>query len=105
MKIAATKVFADFINKTAANMGFQARAELVKLTDRAFTFSVDSWGPDWADWDPKSGLYKAIRVTYPGDFYACPVYLSTRQLCEEFRRRGVRDFDGLALMVRDMCEI
>lgn len=72
-------------------MGFQARAELVKLTDREFTIYVDCWG--------------AIRVTYPGDFYACPVYFSTRQLCAEFRRRGVRDLEGLADMVRDMCEI
>lgn len=105
MKIAATKVFADFINKTVSKMGFQARAELVKFTERGFTLNVDCWGPDWADMDPKSGLYKAIRVTYPGDFYACPVYLSTRQLCDEFRRRGVRDLEGLADMVRDMCEI
>ena len=105
MKIAATKVFADFINRTAAKMGFQANAELVKLTDREFRVFVDCWGPDWADMDPKSGLNKAIRVTYPGDFYACPVYFSTGQLCAEFRRRGVRDLEGLADMVRDMCEI
>lgn len=105
MKIAATKVFADFINKTAKVRGFQAHAELVKLSNRQFTMLVDINGPDWADWDPNTNLNKAICIEYPANFYACPVYFSTSQLCAEFRRYGVKDVAGLQDMLEDLLSI
>lgn len=105
MKIQASKVFADFINRTAANMGFKARAELVYFTENGYTMNVNIWGPSWSDYDSKTGKYKVIRVEYPAEYYAAPVYLTTGELCAEFRRRNVRDFDGLAEMIRDLLYI
>lgn len=105
MKIAATKVFADYINKAAKKMDLNIHAELVYFTEDGYTMHVNMWGPNWVDYDSKTGKYKAIAVSYPAEYYANINYLTTAGLCAEFRRRGVRDLAGLDAMIYDLLAI
>lgn len=105
MKIAATNVFARFINSTAAKMGFQAHAEIVYFSEMGYKMNVNIWGPGWVDYDAKRDKFRVIRVEYPNDFYANPTYLTTPELCNEFRRRGVTDLAGLQDMIQDLIYI
>lgn len=105
MKIAATKVFARFINSTAAKMGFQANAEIVYFSEMGYKMNVNIWGPDWVDYDAKRDKFRAIRVVYPNDYHANPTYLTTPELCKEFRRRGVTDIAALQEMIQDFVSI
>ena len=108
MNIQVSKVFAKFINKTAKEMGFEAHAEVVLLPYEGYSFYtgqsvVDaSFSGDY-DWETRD--FKTIKVTYPDNYYACPVYLTTKGLVEEFRSRGVETADELKEMLKDMLEI
>ena len=87
-------------------MGFEAHAEIVEMSDRQYGLCVgdifDAY--DYRDYTP-AGNFKAIMISYPGDYYACPQYLSTKALVNEFRGRGVKTLDELKEMLRDMLEI
>ena len=104
MYVQVSKVFADFINKTAKELSFEAHAEVVDMTFNQYRLSVgDPFDADTADY--KGDGFKAIMITYPAEYYACPQYLSTKTLKAEFHRRKVENFDGLKKMIRDMVEI
>jgi len=109
MKVKVSKVFAAFINKTAKELGFKAEAEVVTMSERGYRLNVglDAMldAQDNGDYDWGEGEYRAIRVVYPEEYYACPQYLTTASLNKEFRRRGVTTADELKQMVRSMCEI
>ena len=105
MQIKVSKVFANFINETAQKMGFEASARVVEYTEKQYKVHVNIWGPEWDDYNPKTGKYKAIRISYPGIFCACPMHLTTAELVHEFKKRNIQDFDQLREMVRDLCEI
>ena len=109
MKVKVSKVFANFINKTAKELGFKAEASVVTMSERGYRLNVgldaaldaeDNGDYDWAEDE-----YKVIRVVYPDEYYAMPTYLTTASLTKEFRRRGVSTADELKEMVRSMCEI
>ena len=109
MKVKVSKVFANFINKTAKELGFKAEASVVTMSERGYRLNVgldaaldaeDNGDYDWAEDE-----YKVIRVVYPDEYYARPTYLTTASLTKEFRRRGVSTADELKEMVRSMCEI
>ena len=108
MNIQVSKVFAKFINKTAKEMGFEAHAEVVLLPYEGYSFYtgqsvVDaSFSGDY-DWETRD--FKTIKVTYPDNYYACPVYLTTKGLVEEFRSRGVKTLEELKDMLREMLEV
>lgn len=105
MNIRVSKVFADFINKTAANV----EASMLKMSEGEYRMNLGGfalWDAEqYGDYDWKTDKYKAIVVTYPSDYYACPRYISTKELDKEFKRRGVRDAEGLKAMIKDMVEI
>ena len=109
MKVKVSKVFAAFINKAAKELGFNAHASVVTMSARLYRLNIglDAWldAEDYGDYDWGEGEYKAIRVDYPGEYYAMPKYLTTAELTKEFRRRQVSTTDDLKDMVRDMCEI
>ena len=108
MNIQVTKVFANFINKTAKELGFKAEASFVLMTEgmyRAYVANPEDAMWDGRDYDWDKRMYKAIRVDYPDDYYACPRYLTTIELCKEFKRKGVANWNELKEMVRDMVEI
>ena len=106
MNIAVSKVFAQFINKTAKEMGFEAHAEVLALRSSAYTFAtgVDMWDGE-CDYDWKTGTYRVIEVSYPYEFYATRKFLTTYELTREFRQRGVKTVEELKEMLRDMLEI
>lgn len=106
MNIQVSKVFAKFINKTAKEMGFKAHAEVVALGSSAYTFATgtDRWDGE-CDYDWEHDTYRVIEVSYPYDFYATRKFLTTYELNQEFKRRGVKTEDELKEMLRDMLEI
>ena len=109
MKIKVSKVFADFINKTAKELGFKAEASVVTMSERGYCLNVGTSAmldaQDTDDYDWGEDEYKVIKVVYPDEYYACPQYLTTTSLNKEFRSRGVTTADELKQMVRSMCEI
>ena len=107
MQIKVSKTFANFINAVARTAGKQFSASLVRLSPSEYSYTVgDVFDAEASgDWDYNASKAVAIRVDYPSDFFACPVYLSTARLNAEGRRRGVRDVAGLSAMLVDMLEI
>ena len=106
MKIQVSKVFAKFINDTAKEMGFEAHAEVIALRSSAYTFATgtDRWDGE-CDYNWENDTYRVIEVSYPYDFYATRKFLTTYELVNEFRKRGVKTVDELKVMLRDMLEI
>ena len=103
MKVQVSKVFAKFISKAT---GFAARVET--LPERAYRFctGVEPYDADYyGDYDWATGEYKAIVVTYPDGYYACPRYVTTKELHEEFKRRRIKTAEGLGEMLKDMLTI
>jgi hypothetical protein len=109
MKIKVSKVFADFINKTAKELGFKAEAKVVTMSERGYCLNVGldaaQDAENYGDYDWRKDEYKAIRVCYPYEYYAMPRYLTTAALVREFRRSSVQTIEELKTMLRDMCEI
>lgn len=105
MIIKVSKVFAKFINETANARGFSAFAEVVEIPESKYNFFVGYGCASWDDFNYKTGCYKALRVSYPGDYYASPVYFTTQQLNREFNARAVCTVDDLRDMLQDLIEI
>lgn len=105
MKIQVSKIFARFINETATETGAKFYAEVLEMSETAYKFNVNIWGPDWIDYNPKTGKFKAIRVSYPPEFFAVPIYLTTENLNKAFTRYNVKTAADLKNMIREICEI
>ena len=109
MVIKVSKTFAKFINTTAKEMGFECEASVVNLTEnQAYGFlGVEGMfdADDYGDYDWESNTYKAIRVVYPYEYYACPLFIGTGMLVREWRRRGGKTEQDLKDILRDMLEI
>jgi len=107
MKIAVTKVFAEYINTVAKQTGKKFAAEIITLPEYAYTFFVGSdifTAYEFGDVN-RDGKYKAIVIRYPSEFYAAEKYLSTYYLTKEFRRREVKTATELQDMILDLCEV
>lgn len=105
MKIQVSKVFAKFMNETFKENGLNYRAEVVTMPENLYHFHVGNvWGA-WYDYDHTTGKYKAIRVEYPVNFYACPLYLTTSRLNNQYERFNVKTLEDLKRMLREICEI
>ena len=109
MNIKVSKVFANFINKTAKEMGFECEARVVRLNQnqmRAFMGTEALFDAvDYGDYDINLVTYKAIKILYPYEYYACPQFISTAMLVREWRRRGGKTEQDLKEMIREMVEI
>ena len=106
MNIQVSKTFANFINKTAKALGFEAHAEVIAIKETAYEFCTGTslWDAG-NDYDYSTGTCKVIEVSYPYEFYATRKFLTTYELVREFRRRGVKTVEELQEMLRDMLEI
>lgn len=102
MNIQVSKRFADFINQSVKNVN----AKVVHVPEKWYTFftGVDRYVSD-SDYDYMNGDFRAIRVSYPENYFACDRYLTTYGLLSEFRRRRVKDAEGLKSMLIDMLEV
>ena len=109
MNIKVSKVFAKFINNTAKEMGFKCEAEVVTLSENQMRMFMGTEGmfdaDDYGDYDWEQCKYKAIRVVYPDDYYACPLFIGTGMLLREWRRIGGKTEQDLKDMLREMIEI
>lgn len=108
MKVAVTRVFAKFINETANIMGFECEASVVHIPDSHYGFFTGNSLFDsmfFGDYDADKRSSRVIKVVYHDDYYACPKYLTTKELQEEFVRHEVRTADGLRKMLRELLEI
>lgn len=110
MKIRVSKVFANYINKCAKEMGFKVDAHIVTMSQNEYRFCVGNifdamdWGDD--DMDEVGGLvFKAIELNYPSEYYAATKYLTTAKLTKEWRRRNGKTEQDLHEMIRELCEI
>jgi len=105
MKIQVSKVFARFINRTAKEMYFAAKAEVVDLSVNEYQMHMGDVYEGESDFNWKTGKIKAIRVVYPYGYFANPLYISTAMLLRECRRRNVGNVEELKEMIRDMVEV
>ena len=110
MKIKVSKVFANYINQCAKEMGFKAEAYVETMSESRYGFCVGSVfeAMDYGDCDMDDegrDVFKAIAISYPYDYYAPTKYLTTAQLNKEWRRRNGKTEQDLCEMIRELCEI
>ena len=107
LQIKVSQPFARYINETAKELGFRVEAAVEQFTRQQYLLSAGE--PEdaeaYGDYVPANGLYKAIVLAYPQNFYAAPRHLTTKRLLDEFRRRRVGNEQELKRMLRDLCEI
>lgn len=110
MKIKVSKVFANYINKCAKEMGFKAKASVEKMGKSQYGYCFgnvfDAMDNGDCDMDDEGrDVFKAIAISYPYDYYAPTKYLTTKQLNKEWRRRSGKTEQDLREMIRELCEI
>jgi hypothetical protein len=101
MKIKVTKVFAKFIQSNCAGLS----AEVVELSGETYGYYVGSIFDAGDDYNPATGKFRAICVSYPPEWYASPRYISTAQILAEFHRNNVTTAAGLVDMLNDWLQI
>lgn len=106
MYIKVSKVFADFVKKTAHEKGFRASARVVVIPESHYQLltGCDLWDAVYYRDVTVNGI-RAIEISYPYGYYAPCRYLTTATLVQEFRSRRVQSVDDLKEMVRDLVEI
>ena len=101
MQIKVSKVFARFIESNCPKL----KAEVVELSEGAYSYYVGSIWDVGNDYNPATGKYKAICVSYPPEWYAPARYISTAQIVAEFHRNNVTTAAGLVDMLNDWLQI
>lgn len=109
MKVKVSKKFATFMNNTFMKFNLPYHADFVTMSQTKYSWCVDSDlcenSQDMDFDDDGNNIFKVIRVRYPEEYYATPMYLTTKRLNEEFRRNGVKTVEQLELLIKDMVEI
>lgn len=110
MQIKVSKVFANYINKCAKEMGFKAEASVEKMGESQYGYCVGNVfdAMDFGDSDMNNEgqyVFKAIAISYPYDYYAPTKYLTTKRLLNEWRRRNGKTEQDCREMIRELCEI
>lgn len=109
MRVKVNKTFATFMNKTFKKFKLPYRAEVETMSQTKYGWCVDSdlWGneQDMFFDDDGNYMFKVIKVLYPYEYYATPMYLTTKRLNEEFRRNGVKTVEQLEMLIKDLVEI
>lgn len=108
MRIRVSKTFASFISKTAKEMGFEAKATVVKCPADRYEFwtGEDIFDAmDYGDFVWEDNEVKALQVVYPSEYYACAKIITTKRLNQEYIRRGCSTLDDLKEMIRDLFEV
>ena len=101
MKVKVSKVFAKFIESNCPNLS----AKVVEMSEGAYSYSAGSVWDAGDDYNPATGKYKAICISYPPEWYASPRYISTAQILDEFHRCNVTNVAGLVKMLNDWLQI
>lgn len=101
MLVKATNPMTKLLNANLNQYVFR----LEKFTPHQFKMFVDI--DDYKhenDYNPASGKLQAIKVIYPGEFYALPRYLTTNDLIKAFRSSD-KTIKGFLQAVKDEIEI
>lgn len=105
MKLAATKVFASYINKVAKKKNIKAKAVFQKVgfheLNQDAVFDADNYG----DVDYSNNTVKVIKILYPDEYYACPQIITTSSINNEAKRRKVKTPEALEELIADLIEI
>jgi hypothetical protein len=101
MRVKVSKVFAKFIESNCPKLS----AEVVELSANSYEYNVGSIWDAGDDYNPATGKFKAICVSYPPEWYASPRYISTAQILEEFHRYNVTTAAGLVDMLNNWLQI
>ena len=101
MEVKVSKVFAKFIEKNCAGLS----AEVVEMLHGLYSCIVGSVWDAGNDYNPATGKYRAICVSYPPELHALPRYISTAQIGAEFHRNNVTTAAGLVDMLNDWLQI
>jgi hypothetical protein len=101
MRVKVSRVFAKFIEANCVNI----EAEVVELSGEAYGYYVGSIFDAGDDYNPATGKFKAICVSYPPEWYAPARYISTAQILDEFHRYNVTNEAGLVAMLNDWLQI
>lgn len=101
MRVKVSKVFAKFIESNCAGL----EAEVVEMSAGAYTSNVGSIWDAGDDYNPATGKFRAICVSYPPEWYAPARYISTAQILGEFHRCNVTTAAGLVTMLNDWLQI
>lgn len=88
MKIKATKVLTNELNKNKKNQFKDYRINLIKLSEQQFEHYVDINGyyEHSVDYNYKTSKFNVIEVCYPYDYYACNKYLTTKDLHKIYKQ-------------------
>lgn len=101
MRVKVSKVFAKFIESNCARLS----AEVVEMSANTYGYNVGSIWAAGDDYNPATGKFRAICVSYPPEWYASPRYISTAQILDEFHRHNVTNVAGLVAMLNDWLQI
>ena len=104
MRIQATKVLADYINKAANKAGARFEAEFITVSRTEYYNIFGFSGYDRYDMRT-GGRAAVIVVSYPCNYYALPVYVNTAVLNKEYKRYAVNDRAGLDNMILDLFSV
>lgn len=87
MRVQATKVMTNAINKYLQEHGEKMRAEYRTASPEHYKTYVDYdlWNNE-GDYLPEQARMRYIQIIYPEHFYAMPGYLTTRELLKIFKK-------------------
>lgn len=93
---------ASFINKNVPNVVAKVETMSTDIYRMWVTYDIFSAQNDY---DFNAGKYKVLKVVYPDSFYAIPRYITTKELNDEFRKRGIKTANELVNMLNEMIQI
>lgn len=108
MKVRVTKKFADFINKMAkAGELHIDTAEVRMFSPQEYSINVgDPFDAEYyGDYDLEKGKIRVIQITYPPEYYAMPMFITSQELIITAKRSAVKTFDELKSMLKQIIEI
>lgn len=101
MKVKPTHKMVGYLKKLLTG----CRVELVELTPEQFKWSVDyNEFEHESDFNWETRVFRVIRVVYPSEYYACPKYLTTKDLLYCLKQSN-KTFDGFMSEVKAFCAI
>lgn len=107
MKIKATKVLTNELNKNKTKQFKDYQINLIKLSEQQFNRLVDSnygYYEHSVDYDYKTSKFNVIEVCYPYNYYACNTYLTTKDLHNIYKQSD-KTYNGFIKAFFDAVEV
>lgn len=84
MKVKTSNVFAAWLRDHLKSDHYAVSLE--KLSENDFSILVDYFTIDHEiDYNYKTGKFNVIKISYPYEYYAMPLYLTTKELIKIFQ--------------------